>query len=70
MKVINNHRQPLTLDDGTILAAAGTPGSQKEVAEISERDKRRLVDTGRISIVEDPESPAPKKLSPAKEEIK
>lgn len=52
MKVINNHRQPITLDGGTVLAAAGTPGSQKEVAEISDRDRRRHVETGRIAIVE------------------
>ncbi|MGA9768279.1 MAG: hypothetical protein WBV94_04510 [Blastocatellia bacterium] len=52
MKVINNHRQPLTLDSGVILAAAGTPGSQKEVDSISDADRKRY--TGRIAVIENP----------------
>jgi hypothetical protein len=51
MRLINNHRQPLTLDGGVILAAAGTPGSEKEVESISDRDRRRYVASGRIAIV-------------------
>lgn len=52
MRLINNHRQPITLDDGTILAAAGTEGSAREVENLSERDRRRYVETGRVAIVE------------------
>lgn len=52
IKVINNHRQPLTLDSGVILAAAGTPGSERVVASITDRDRRRYVETGRIAVFE------------------
>lgn len=50
MKLINNSITPLLLDDGTQLASAGTEGSTREVKKISDRDKRRYVDTGRVSI--------------------
>lgn len=65
-KVINNHRQPIVLDDGTTLAAAGTQGSVRELESISERDRRRHVERGRIA-VEDLASPAPAGKSKAKE---
>lgn len=61
MKLINNHRQPLALDDGTILAAANTAGSQRDVEQISERDRRRYVDTGRIAVLDDPAPPSRRK---------
>ena len=48
-EVINQQTQPVVLDDGTILAAAGTDGSVKEVAGISENDQR-LLDRGLISV--------------------
>jgi hypothetical protein len=70
MKLINNHRQPITLDGGTVLAAAGTPGSQKEVPEISDRDRRRHVATGRIAIVEEQEAQVTKQARISKEEAK
>ena len=54
MKLINNHSQPLSLEGGVILAAAGTEGSVREVEALSEFDRRRLVDTGRVAILEDP----------------
>ena len=50
MKLINNHRQPITLDSGVILAAAGTPGSTREVDSITDRDRRRLA--GRVNLIE------------------
>ena len=69
MKLINHHLQPITLDGGTILAAAGTDGSQKEVAEITDRDRRRHVDTGRIAIVEESDN-RPQITRSTKEEMK
>ncbi|HEX8090892.1 MAG TPA: hypothetical protein VF762_18675 [Blastocatellia bacterium] len=68
--LINNHRQPITLDDGTILAAAGSPGCQKEVAEISARDRRRHVDTGRIAVVDEPQTKLASPARKPKEETK
>ena len=53
MKLISNHRQPITLDDGTVIAAAGTPGSTRE-ASLSDRDRRRYVETGRLAVIEGP----------------
>ena len=58
MKLVNNHRQPLTLDGGIILAAAGSDGSAREVESINDRDRRRYVETGRIAIIEEPQAPA------------
>lgn len=67
MKLINNHRQPITLSSGVILAAAGTPGSTKEVEAINEVDRRRHVEPGRITVAAEPE-PVKKIIAPAKEE--
>lgn len=50
LKLTNNHRQPIALDNGTILAASGTPGSVREVESISDRDRRRHVERGRIAV--------------------
>jgi len=50
-KVINNFNKPLCLDSGVILAASGTEGSIREGLELSESDKRRLVDSGLVAIV-------------------
>lgn len=41
IEVINNHNQPLVLSDGTILAAAGTKGSVREMKSISDEDRER-----------------------------
>lgn len=55
MRVINNHRQPITLDCGIVLAAAGTPGSDRDdVPYVTEKDKKRHVAAGRIRIIEEP----------------
>jgi hypothetical protein len=70
MKLTNNHRQPLVLDDGTILAAAGTDGSVREVESISDRDRRRYVDSGRIAVVGDSAAPVRARKVEPKEETK
>jgi hypothetical protein len=54
MKIISNHRQPLTLEGGVILAAAGTDGSAREVEKLTERDRRRYLDRGLIAVVTEP----------------
>jgi hypothetical protein len=51
IRLINNHRQPITLEDGTILAAASTKGSVREVESLSDGDRRRYVERGRIAIL-------------------
>lgn len=51
-RLINNTRQPITLEDGTILAASGTDGSHRHVENLSERDRSRYVETGKVTIVE------------------
>jgi hypothetical protein len=51
MRVVNNHRQPLPLESGVVLAAAGTEGSVREIEELSAND-RRLVDRGLILVTE------------------
>lgn len=43
-RLANPHRHPVDLADGTILAAAGTEGSVKEVETVSETDQRRIDD--------------------------
>ena len=41
-EIVNQTSRPVTLEDGTILAAAGTEGSVKRVEFLSEADARRL----------------------------
>jgi hypothetical protein len=43
MRLTNMTTRPVSLSNGTMLAAAGTEGSSKEVKELSERDRKRLV---------------------------
>lgn len=49
-KVINQSRFPITLDCGVTLSAAETEGSTRENVELSDKDRRLYVDTGRIII--------------------
>ncbi len=49
-EVTNLHTQPLELEDGTILAAAGTEGATKTVKALGERDEKRLVRRGFIFV--------------------
>lgn len=52
MKATNNYGKPIILDNGTILAASGTDGSTREGVELSDRDRRRYVETGFIALIE------------------
>ena len=52
MIVVNNHMRPISLDGDVMLAAAGTAGATREVASLSDRDRRRYLDTGLISVIE------------------
>jgi hypothetical protein len=49
LRLANTARHPVTLDDGTILAASGTEGSIKEVDSISDDDRSRYIDGGIIA---------------------
>ena len=44
--------QSVTLDDGTVLAAAGTAGSVKQVDSVSDSDQKRLVERGFVHVSE------------------
>lgn len=50
MKVVNNHTQPVTLESGEVIGV----GARVEVENLSDGDRRRLLDRGRIAIVEPP----------------
>jgi len=54
VKVVNNFHQPIVLESGEILAASGTDGHIKEV-ELTEGDRTRHLDTGRIALMPEPE---------------
>ena len=49
--VINQEREAIMLDDGTQIGAAYTPEARREV-ELSDDDRRRYVETGRLAVVE------------------
>ncbi len=49
-ELINQQTQPLVLEDGTVLAAAGSKGSVRHVESISDADVRRLADRGLIAV--------------------
>lgn len=49
LRLANNARHPITLEDGTILAASGTKGSVKEVDSISDDDRRRYIESGIVA---------------------
>lgn len=64
----NLQRHPVSLDDGTILAAAGTEGSVKEVETVSEADQRRIDDGVIAGVADAPQPPdAPPSQRPASE---
>jgi hypothetical protein len=50
-RVRNNDMQPIPLDGGTVLAAAGTKEAGPREVELSARDRKLYVDTGRITIL-------------------
>lgn len=49
MRLANQVRHPVVLEDGTVLAAAGTDGAVKEVGSISEADRARYLDNGLVA---------------------
>ncbi|MBX6772696.1 MAG: hypothetical protein IRY83_13280 [Chloroflexi bacterium] len=51
--IINQLPTSIVLDDGTVLGAAGTAEARARVRELSPRDRRRLVETGKVQIIED-----------------
>jgi hypothetical protein len=68
-KVVNNFSKPIVLDNGTILAASGTLGSMRDDVELSDKDRRRHIATGRIAIIADEEKPAARSRPPRTERI-
>lgn len=55
-EIVNMTSRPIVLEDGTIIAAAGTDGSVKSV-ELSEGDARRLSDSIFVRDVSAAEAP-------------
>jgi hypothetical protein len=51
-KLINQTLMPQVLDNGTVLAAAGKPGSTKEVESIADADRARLVTPGHVLVID------------------
>jgi hypothetical protein len=49
-ELINRRSHPVVLEDGTVLAAAGTPGSVKQVDKLTERELGRLVEHNMVQI--------------------
>lgn len=66
LTLINRTRQPQTLESGVILAAAGTDGYIKDVEQLSEADRKRLVEPGHL-LVREAESPKADAQSARKE---
>jgi hypothetical protein len=50
-RIINNELQPLNLENGVLLPAAGTPEAGPKEVELSELDRQRYVETGRITVL-------------------
>jgi hypothetical protein len=57
IRVVNHHYRPVSLEDGTILAAVGTEGAERALDSISERDRKRLVNRGLIAVYDLPGNP-------------
>jgi hypothetical protein len=55
-RLYNQLRQPVVLDNGVILAAAGTSGSMRDVQEsqISDDDQERYVDAQMVQLSDPP----------------
>lgn len=51
-RVINNEWQPLCLEDGTLIPAAGTPEHGPREVELSHADHQHFVDTGRLTLLQ------------------
>jgi hypothetical protein len=50
-RVLNKEMQPLVLEDGTVLAAAGTKEAGPRDVELSAKDRKLYVDRGRLTIL-------------------
>lgn len=50
-KVLNKELQPIPLDDGTVLPAAGTREAGPREVTLSDKDRRLYVDRGRIALL-------------------
>lgn len=57
--VVNNSREPIMLEDGTQLGAAHTPEARRQGVALGERDRRRYVETGRLTVIEQPTKAPP-----------
>jgi hypothetical protein len=68
--VINHGREPLMLEDGTQLGAAHTPEARREGVTLSERDRARYVETGRLAVVEPPKTTVAAKPPATEEQTK
>jgi hypothetical protein len=49
-EIINRCSHPIVLEDGTVLAAAGTKGSVKRVDKLTEREEKRILEHGHAHI--------------------
>jgi len=58
MQIRNNTMQPLPLDNGDVLAAAGTDGSVRPVEALTDND-RRLIERGLVTIILPESGPEP-----------
>lgn len=54
MRIENKTLNPVVLETGLLVGAAGTPYAVRTVDALSERDRRRYVQTGKMVIIEDP----------------
>jgi hypothetical protein len=58
--VINNSNSPQMLEDGTPIGAAYTPEARREGVSLTERDRKRLVEPGVLTVLESQqETPTP-----------
>ena len=48
-RVLNQEMQPLVLEDGTLLAAAGSEEAGPREVELSEKDRKLYVRSGRLA---------------------
>lgn len=56
VRVVNTQMQPITLESGIVIPAAGTPEAKPKDVVLSEKDHRRYVSRGWLSIIEAHES--------------
>jgi hypothetical protein len=68
-RVLNNQMQPILLEDGTLLPASGTPEAEPREVTLSEADRRRYAETGKLTLLKpatsQPGSDAPSAIASA-----